>query len=215
MSSLLAVLFLLTSLAPDHLPLFTMPNAPPPHVYSRIIDPPATDGSISKAAMQQAAEIQGAGLWNTLGLVQILVAACGMADEERVSEETAEVGRRATELLDKAAGLASELVVVALERLKVSMTANAQQCRADICRLQKPLPAPVANLHSRLLSMYLSSTTSSDVTSRQLVFHQLYTNDPARLLQILSDFYNEDQSNLGLIIDIGLEVQVSDAQVLM
>lgn len=75
---------------------------------------------MTKNAKQQAAEIQSAGLWNTLGLVQILVAACEQADTDHPTEETAEVGRRATELLEKAAALAPELVLLAIEKLPVS-----------------------------------------------------------------------------------------------
>jgi len=138
MPSLLAVLHHLTTLPPDALPLFTSPSAPAPSDFARIIDPPANDSTMSKLAKQQATEIQSAGLWNTLGLVQVLVAACKMADTDHPSEETAEVGRRATELLDKAATLAPELVLLALEKLPVSQASRARGKRLISETLARP-----------------------------------------------------------------------------
>lgn len=75
---------------------------------------------MSKAARQQAKDIQGAGLWNTLGLVRVLVAACSNADSDNGGDEEAEIARRATDILGKAAALAPELVILALESLPVS-----------------------------------------------------------------------------------------------
>lgn len=125
-SSLLSVLTHLTSLAPDAMPIFTMPSAPPPSVYSRIVDPPPSEQVWSKAARQQARDLQGAGLWNTLGLIQVLVHACALAEmdhnSDREREERADIGRRATEILEKAAKLAPELVLIALEKLPVSLS---------------------------------------------------------------------------------------------
>lgn len=125
MSSLLAVLNHITTLPPDALPLFTSPSAPSPADFARIVDPPTIDSSMGKAARQQAKDIQSAGLWNTLGLIQVLVTACGIADTDNPTDETADVGRRATELMDKAASLAPELVLLALEKLPVSRLYDA------------------------------------------------------------------------------------------
>lgn len=70
--------------------------------------------------------MQGAGLWNTLGLIQVLVHACALAEmdhnSDREREERADIGRRATEILEKAAKLAPELVLIALEKLPVSLS---------------------------------------------------------------------------------------------
>ena len=74
---------------------------------------------MSKDARQQAKDIQGAGLWNTLGLIQVLVEACALADSGSRNAEVVEIGRRAMEILDKAAALAPELVLIALDKLPV------------------------------------------------------------------------------------------------
>lgn len=204
MTSLLAVLNHLTTLPPDALPLFTSPTAPAPADFARIIDPPTNESSMSKVAKQQATEIQSAGLWNTLGLVQVLVAACRMADTDHPSEETAEVGRRATELLDKAAALAPELVLLALEKLPVSTTIPDEGNRSS----QKPLPVPINNLYARLMGTYMS-TPPANITSSQLVFHQLRQGNMEGLVQNLIDFYHEDENNLGRVVEIAMDVQVS------
>ncbi|ODO11915.1 hypothetical protein I350_00699 [Cryptococcus amylolentus CBS 6273] len=192
-SSLLSVLSHLTNLAPDAMPIFTMPSAPPSTLYARIVDPPATEQVWSKAARQQARDLQGAGLWNTLGLIQILVHACALAEadhhSEREREERAEIGRRATEILEKAAKLAPELVLIALEKLP------------------KPLPSPVVVQQTRLLAMYLS-TKPTDITSSALVFHQMWEINPDNLLSVLLEFYGEDENNLGRIVEIGSELKI-------
>ena len=154
---------------------------------------------MSKAARQQAKDIQGAGLWNTLGLIQVLVAACGIA--ETSEEEGAEIGRRATEILEKAAALAPELVVLALEKLPVSSNLEASLMS------QGPFPPPVANMHSRLLTLYLTSAPSA-VTSSQLVFHQMWQTKPDAMLAMLLGCYAEDENNLGRVMDIGFELKV-------
>lgn len=120
MQSLLAVLDQLTTLAPDALPLFIMAADSYPTEFARIIDPPGADSSLPKNARQQAKEIQGAGLWNTLGLIRVLVAAYEMAEGDRVTDDVADIGRVATEIMDKAESLAPELVLLALEKLPVS-----------------------------------------------------------------------------------------------
>ena len=204
MASLLSVLDRLTSLPPDALPIFTSPNAPPPSVYARIVEPPAADSTMSKMAKQQAKDIQGAGLWNTLGLVRVLVAACAIADTDHASEESAEVGRRATEMLDKAAALAPELVLIALERISVRIVRRGGW---QLILNQESLPTPVSNMHNRLMGMYLAAPPGN-ITSSQLVFHQLYQMKPGHLLQILLEFYQEDENHLGRIVDVALEVKV-------
>lgn len=192
-SSLLSVLTHLTSLAPDAMPIFTMPSGPPPSVYSRIVDPPSSEQVWSKAARQQARDLQGAGLWNTLGLIQVLVHACALAEmdhhSDREREERADIGRRATEILEKAAKLAPELVLIALEKLP------------------KPLPSPVVVQQTRLLAIYLS-TKPSDITSSALVFHQMWEINPENLLSVLLEFYGEDENNLGRIVEIGSELKI-------
>lgn len=73
--------------------------------------------------------------------------------------------------------------------------------------IKKPLATPVAIMHSRLMSMYLTSAPSA-VTSSQLVFHQMWQSESEGLLGLLLDFYGEDESNLGRIVDIALELKV-------
>jgi CCR4-NOT transcription complex subunit 1 len=68
----------------------------------------------------------------------------------------------------------------------------------------------VSNLHNKLVSTYLS-TPAAQIASSQLVFHQLQQNDPERLLQILVDFYLEDENNLGRVVEIAMEAKVSTA----
>lgn len=62
-------------------------------------------------------------MWNTLGLIQILVHANALAEGEigdLASDERVEIGRMATERLDRAGLVAPELVLIALEKLPVS-----------------------------------------------------------------------------------------------
>lgn len=158
---------------------------------------------MSKTARQQAKDIQGAGLWNTLGLVQVLVAACRIAESEPATDESADIGRRAMEILDKAAALAPELVLRALQKLPVSSSSW------DPLTSQTRPPSTVASMHSRLLAMYLSSAPSA-VTSSQLVFHEMWRSSPDSLLGILLNFYDEDENNLGRVLEISLELQVGD-----
>lgn len=73
---------------------------------------------------------------------------------------------------------------------------------------QKPLPGPVQNIHTRLLAVYLA-TPAAQATSSQLVFHQLWEHDPENLLAVLLEFYGEAEDNLGRIMDIAFEVEVS------
>ncbi|WVR05705.1 hypothetical protein IAU60_002729 [Kwoniella sp. DSM 27419] len=190
-ASLLSILSLLTQLPPDAMPIFTMPNAPSPAAYARIVDPPAFDQQWSKIARQQANDLQGAGLWNTLGLIQVLVHACGLAEADYMSdrqrEERAEIGRRATEMLEGAAKLAPELVLLALEKL----------------------PPIVSTVHTKLLVAYLSKPSNA-MTSSALVFHQLWQMNPDHLLSVLHELYLEDENNLGRIVDIAGEISILD-----
>ncbi|KAK8865726.1 hypothetical protein IAR55_000872 [Kwoniella newhampshirensis] len=123
MTSLLAVLTHLTTVPPDVMPIFTMPTAPSPSSFARIIDPPSSEQVWNKVARQQAREIQGAGIWNTLGLIQVLVQAIGLADAdhplERERDERAEIGRRASDIMVKASKMAKELVLIAFEKLPI------------------------------------------------------------------------------------------------
>ncbi|WVQ65071.1 uncharacterized protein L199_003241 [Kwoniella botswanensis] len=205
MSSLLSVLSLLTILPPDAMPIFTMPSAPSPQSYARIVNPPTSDSQLSKTARQQANDLQGAGLWNTLGLIQVLVNACGLAEtdhpSEREREERADIGRRATDMLESAAKLAPELVLLALEKLPVSLN------RCNKADNQKPLPPSVANMHTRLLAVYLSSAANA-MTSSALVFHQMWQASPEGLLSVLLEFYGEDENNLGRIVEIATELKI-------
>nr|ODN93295.1 CCR4-NOT transcription complex subunit 1 [Cryptococcus depauperatus CBS 7841] len=192
-SSLLSVLNHLTNLPPDAMPIFTMTDAPPPSSYARIVDTPTSEQVWSKQARQQARDLQGAGLWNTLGLVQVLVHACALAEmdhrSEREREERADIGRRATEILEKAAKLAPELILIAMEKLA------------------KPLPSPVVIQQTRLLAMYLS-TKPTDITSSALVFHMMWEINPNNLMSVLLEFYGEDENNLGRIFEIGAELKI-------
>jgi CCR4-NOT transcription complex subunit 1 len=123
MITLLHIIWRMTSISPDAIPLFTMPGAPSLEAFARIVNPPPHDRVWSKAARQQATDIQGAGLWNTLGLIQILVHANALAEGEigdLPSDERVEIGRMATERLDRAGLVAPELVLIALEKLPVS-----------------------------------------------------------------------------------------------
>ncbi len=122
---------------------------------------------MSKATRQQAKDIQGAGLWNTLGLVQALVAACATADADEVTEESGEIGRRATEILDKAAALAPELVLLALEKLPVSRALEATPDDQETARntgRHYALPPHVDVSHLRTeRSHFFSASLSPDV----------------------------------------------------
>ncbi|WVQ85274.1 hypothetical protein IAT38_007439 [Cryptococcus sp. DSM 104549] len=193
LSSLLVVLGHLTSMPPDALPIFTLPTAPLPSAFARIVDPPTAESGWNKAAKQAARDLQGAGLWNTLGLIQVLVHACTLAEgehrSEREREEAVDTGRRAMEILDKASKLAPELVLIAFEKLS------------------KPLPAAVLPMQTRLLAMYLT-TSPKEITSSHLVFHQLWETNPDNLISVLLEFYGEDENNLGRIMEIAMELNI-------
>lgn len=123
MLTLLHIIWRLTSVSPDAIPLFTMPNGAAPSAFARIIEPPRTPDAWTKTARQQAMDLQGAGLWNTLGLVQILVHGIRIGEGEVQGigqEEAAEIGRMASERLDRAAVIAPELALIAFEKLPVS-----------------------------------------------------------------------------------------------
>ncbi|KAL1410914.1 CCR4-NOT core subunit cdc39 [Vanrija albida] len=192
-SSLLYVLRNLSTLAPDSLPLFTLPTSPSPETVARIVEPYAPDAHVSKVVRQQAKDVQAAGLWNTLGLIQVLIKACALADSEDASdrEELVDIGRRATELLDRAASLAPELVLIALEKLP------------------KPLPAPITTMHSKILEVYLINPPSA-LASAQLVFQKLWELNPTGLLDVLAEFYGEDENNLGKVVEIAWDLQILD-----
>lgn len=62
-------------------------------------------------------------------------------------------------------------------------------------------------MHTRLLALYLSSP-AANVTSSQLVFHQMWQLSQENLLAVLQEFYGEDEVNLGRVIDISLDLKV-------
>ncbi|CAK9782142.1 Not1-domain-containing protein [Cutaneotrichosporon oleaginosum] len=193
MSSLLYVLRNLATLPPDALNLFTAPNSPPPEAMARIVEPYPAETKVNKTVRQQAKDVQAAGLWNTLGLIQVLTQACTMADSEEGAEhdDRIEVGRRATELLDRAASLAPELVLIALEKLP------------------KPLPAPIQAMHQKILEIYLVNPPE-ELASAPLVFQQLWDTNPSGLLNDLGEFYSEDENNLGKIVEIAWDLNILD-----
>ena len=147
LSTLLFIIDRLTNLPPDALPIFTMPSAPPPSAYARIVDPPGAESIMSKPARQQARDIQGAGLWNTLGLMKVLLAACVIADSETASVDDLEIGERAIEILNKVAAMAPELVLLSLDKLPVSYVClcshpRVLKPRRRLCRPSWPACTP-------------------------------------------------------------------------
>lgn len=193
LSSLLYVLRNLSGLAPDRLPLYTHASAPALDAMTRIVEPYPADAQVSKAVKQQAKEVQAAGMWNTLGLIQVLVKATRMADEENVAdrEERVEIGRRATELLERAASLAPELVLIALEKLP------------------KPLPDPIITMYTKILEVYLINPPTA-LASASLVFQQLWELCPDSLMDVLTEFYAEDENNLGKVVEVAWDLQILD-----
>lgn len=193
LSSLLYVLRNLSTLPPDSLNLYTSPTSPPPEAMARIVEPYPAEAQVSKVVRQQAKDVQAAGLWNTLGLIQVLIQACAMADSEDGADrdDRIEIGRRATELLDRAASLAPELVLIALEKLP------------------KPLPAPITAMQQKILEVYLINPAAA-LASASLVFQQLWELNPTSLLQDLGEFYAEDENNLGKVVEIAWELEILD-----
>ena len=118
--SLLAILSRFSVMAPDRLPVFLIPNAASRTSYARIIDPPSNDQAMSAKLKQAAVDLQSAGMWNILGLFRVLVEACGKAESDQENEQSAEVGRMAMGLLDRAAEVVPEMTLVAFEKLPVS-----------------------------------------------------------------------------------------------
>lgn len=193
LSSLLFILRNLSQLPPDSLPLFTLPTSPAPNVFARIVEPYSPDAPVSKSVRQQAKDVQAAGLWNTLGLVQIIIRGCALADADEGADhdEIVDIGRRATELLERAASLAPELVLIALEKLP------------------KPFPVPIAAMHSKLTELYMVNAPAQ-LASPSLVFQQMWELNPKGLLELLTEFYAEDENNLGKVVEIAWELQILD-----
>ncbi|RSH85805.1 uncharacterized protein EHS24_003985 [Apiotrichum porosum] len=193
LSALLYVLRNLATLAPDSLPIFTLPTSPALEAFARIVEPFPAEAQVSKAVRQQAKDVQAAGLWNCLGLIQVLIKACALADADDAvdREERVDIGRRATELLERAANLAPELVLIALEKLP------------------KPFPVPIAAMHSKITEIYIANPPAA-LASPSLVFQQMWELNPTGLLELLTEFYSEDENNLGKVVEIALELQILD-----
>ncbi|EIW72732.1 hypothetical protein TREMEDRAFT_72862 [Tremella mesenterica DSM 1558] len=188
LSNLVAITQRLTSIPPDVCPIFTIDNPPSPTSFARVVDPPINESSMSKVARQQAREIQGAGVFNALGLLQVLFAACSVGDGD---QDGSELANAASQILERATNLAPELVLLATEKLP------------------QPLPAAIAELQTRLLALYLS-TPPANITASQLVFHQMWQNNPDYLMSILLEYYGEDEHNLSRVVEIGIEIKILD-----
>lgn len=141
----------------------------------------------------QAKSTQEAGILNALGLIQVLVEAYRVADSDAATEESAEIGRRATEMMEGIKHVAPDLLLIALEKLP------------------KPLPDAVAAHHRDIMAVYLNKP-ASEIASSQIVFHSLYHLDPHNLLNELEEFYNDNELKVYRVLEIAEELRVSQVK---
>ena len=66
-------------------------------------------------------------------------------------------------------------------------------------------------MHRKLLGMYLS-TPFGDIASSQLVFHALKRVNLDGLLEILLEFYQENEANLARVLEVAHEIKVGNAK---
>lgn len=156
---------------------------------------------------QEAAEVQNAGLYNALGLVRSLVAGLEQADSDHATADMADLGRMASDLLHHASSIAPELVLLGLEKLDVSHFREAT--RPYRLQEQTPLPGPAVAVQQGLLAQYMRGFDDNDGDkSSSLVFHDLWSRDPERLVSYLVDFYGDDETRLGRVVDIAKDLGV-------
>ncbi|KAL7423739.1 CCR4-NOT core subunit cdc39 [Cryptotrichosporon argae] len=194
-SNLKPLLYIITnliSLPPDRLPLFIHPSSPSPSAFARVVDPIPSDAPGSKTVRSQAAEVQAGGLWNALGLYQVIITALAMAEAESAlsKQDRLEIGSLASDMLGRASQLTPELLLVALEKLP------------------KPLPPAAAAKHVQLLRMFFASPPA--ISSYQLMAHQLYQIRGEAFIVMLLDLYNEDENHISRIVEIAGDLKILD-----
>lgn len=64
-------------------------------------------------------------------------------------------------------------------------------------------------MRQSLLGQYLRGFPQNEQDkSSQLVFYHLWSRDPEKLIALLSDFYMEDETRLGRVVDIAKDLGV-------
>jgi CCR4-NOT transcription complex subunit 1 len=206
MTSLFKILGKLIGLPPNQFPIFeTTQNGPPsdPSVFTRIVDPPTFESPGPDVAKAEAAELQGAGIYNAMGLIIVTVAALEQADQDHATEDVVESGRMATAVMEQSLSMAPELLLLGLEKLTVSDLGVSELTS------QTPLSGIAEEFCDRLWAKYLGGLEPPACTSSTLVFHQLWAQNPQRFWDRLIDFYNEDDTQIGRVVEIGMELDVS------
>lgn len=113
----------LISLPPNQFPIFDPNQSNPPSepsAFARIVDPPTAQLPGPDMAKDEAAELQGAGIYNALGVIVVVVAAMDQADQDHASEDVIDAGRMASAIMEHSLSMAPELLLLGLERVKVS-----------------------------------------------------------------------------------------------
>lgn len=123
LKTVLSVITRIVAAAPTTFPIFEPnPLHPPsnPSAFARIVDPPTNQSPGPDLAKDEAHELQGAGVWNALGLIVVLVAALEQADEDLASDDVITAGRMASSIMEQSLLMAPELMLLGLEQIKVS-----------------------------------------------------------------------------------------------
>lgn len=124
LKAVLTVIGRIISTAPTNFPIFEPnPVNPPanPSAFARIVEPPTAQSPGPDLAKDEAHELQGAGVWNSMGLIMVLVAALEQADEDLASDDVIASGRMASSIMEQSLSLAPELLLLGLEKIKVSL----------------------------------------------------------------------------------------------
>jgi CCR4-NOT transcription complex subunit 1 len=105
---------------PDAFPIFNMANSPPPSIFARIVNLPSPTSSQPQSAQTDARELQGAGVYNSMGFITLIVKVFEMSESDTADESLYEAVNIATSLIDLAMEVAPELVLLGLEKMGVS-----------------------------------------------------------------------------------------------
>lgn len=122
--------------------------------------------------------------WNSLDLIETLMELAGSAPS---AEDSAEVGKAVTAILERAIKTHAELVLLGLVQLPQSTNAVHPE------------------LVSKLLVMFLAGHAQ-----QQLVFWQLWHTQPKRFLELLLRVYSESPLQLARIVEVAHELHFVD-----
>jgi CCR4-NOT transcription complex subunit 1 len=120
MDSLLGMIKGIIDKPPDQFPIFTMQHPSNPAVFARVVDPPSQSSDLPDQALVEAEELQGAGIYNTMGFIVVIVAVFEMGEADESNAGLYDAVQLASQMLDTGFQVAPELVILGLEKLNVS-----------------------------------------------------------------------------------------------